>query len=119
MREIADEAKGDRRALMRRQRGNRLPDRVVSGRWIDAGRIDLRRPLAGRATQMVDRLVVGDRQQPGTRRGVGAQTRVGAQCREKGVLEAVLRRLHPDHRPQRAPHRVAVLVEQDLEGRRR
>ena len=74
------------------------------------------RARAAPAPQMVDRLVVRDRQQPRPRRGVRAQPRVGAQRGEEGLLEAVLGRLGADHRSQRAPDVVAVSVEQDLEG---
>jgi hypothetical protein len=73
--------------------------------------------LARRSTQVVDRLVVGDRQQPGTRCRVRSQPGIGAQRGEERFLEAVLGSVDADHRAQGAPDVLAVALKQILEGR--
>lgn len=66
---------------------------------------------------VVDRLAVGDRQQPAAQVAIVVQLRIGPERRQKRLLEAVLRVSPADGPAQHRHHVGSVLVEQDLEGR--
>ena len=91
--QVEDEAEDDRRPLLRRQSGDPLPERVVgtlrrrgaaiaSGSASASGRRE-------RATVLVDRLVTGDRQQPGPRART-VESGIGAKGRDHRLLEDVI-----------------------------
>ena len=91
--EVAAVAQRHRRSLLRRQGADRRPDPVVSGSGSstgDLGRLGDRQRPAPVGAVMVDRLAVGDRQQPAAQVVGVVELRVGAQGGEEGLLEAVL-----------------------------
>jgi hypothetical protein len=63
---------------------------------------------------VVDRLAVGDRQQPAAQVARVAQLRVGAQGREEGLLEAVLDAVPADGAAQDRHHGGGMLVQHGL-----
>ena len=66
---------------------------------------------------VVDRLAMGDRDQPAAQVAVVLQLRVGTQGGEEGLLEAVLGVGAADSPPQHRHHIGGVLVDQSLERR--
>jgi hypothetical protein len=122
--EVAGEAQGDRRPLLRRQRPDPGPDAGVGVCQLGAlvrdllDRLDRQRPPPIGA-MVVDRLAVGDRHQPAAQVVVALEPRVGAQGGEKGLLKAVVG-VDPADRPAQDPeHLAGVTVEQDLERGKR
>ena len=125
--EVAGEAQGQRRragaAAGARTRAQARRRRSASpGRRRRARRARApprRAPAARRAgAVMVERLAVGDRQHPAAQVLGVAQPRVGAHRGEERLLEAVVGVLAADRRHEEAPDRLALLVEEALEGGR-
>ena len=65
----------------------------------------------------VDRLVLGDPEQPRAQVVATAQLRIGPQGGDPGLLEAVVRLAGPGAGDAEAVHVSAVLVEESLKGR--
>jgi hypothetical protein len=112
--EIAGVAEGHGGALFWRQCTDQRPDPLVQlGLRGDAGNLlrlrDRQRP-ASVGTVVVDRLAMGDGQQPTAQIAVVAQLRVGPQRRQEGLLEAVLGVAPADGAAQHRHHVGGVVV---------
>ncbi len=113
----------DRGALLRRQRTHGSPELGLLGDGDSGGRPPARAPTrpapaaAARAVE-VDRLVLGDSEQPGAQVVGAAQLRVGAQGGDPGLLEAVVGFGRPGARHAEAVDVEAVLLEEGLERRK-
>jgi hypothetical protein len=104
--------------LLWRQRDDGQPDPVVTRlRSLDRdlGDFGHRDRTASPGAVVVDRLAVGDRDQPAAQVAVVLELRVGTQRRQERLLEAVLGALAPDRPAQHGHHLGRVLVDQDLE----
>ena len=123
--EVVGEPVGHRHRLLGRQASNRLPDLGIQGGAMGGVGGDdsvehshviggQRRP--GPAAMVVDRLAMGDREQPAAQVGGVAQGWVGAERGDEGLLETVvgIRRAHDSN--QQTVDVALVLVQQSLEG---
>jgi len=127
MRKICDVAQDDRRTLARRQLVHGLPKRLVRRRWacvalggaavLGDGDVRERQRTPRPRAVGVERLAVGDRENPRAQVRVATQPRVRAQRGDERLLEAVVGLARTDGRDEKAPYRVAVCVEKALEGR--
>jgi hypothetical protein len=118
VREIAGEAQQHGRALLGRQGVDALPHSVVTDlrtfRRGNLGQLSHRDGPALAGAEVVERLAVGDGQDPRAR-VTGPHPRVGAHRRQERLLKAVVGGVAAHGGDQEAPHVVAVSVEEALE----
>jgi hypothetical protein len=93
------------------------PDSVVGRRWRlrggDLGQVADRHGAALAGAEVIERLAVRDRQHPRAR-VARLHARIGTQRRQEGLLEGVVGRVAAHGRHEKAPHVVAVRIEEAL-----
>ena len=97
-----------------------IPQAVVGQLGVVVG--DLRDLLHGHGVAFagavgVERLAVGDGEHPGAQVRVRSESGIGTHRGHEGLLKAVVGVGPPDRGDQEAPHVVAVVLQEPLEGR--